>query len=205
MLMVKNISEYGISVMTSEFAGQGRPYVLYLKPGKFQYMLQDQLKVWPHGGKQDLAAYVQKGVLEVKELSAVHVATDESSTPTFASNDLATALTDAVIIRDNYNAHIGNTAFHTAVDAANVSVLAPPTTLPLLIAFITDLQGKYDAHILLAIHPTPDAWNPTAAGVPIDLPTSLVALRELFALVAQHKEQKVTLGAALTPQQIITY
>lgn len=206
MLVVKNISEYGISVMTSDAAGQGRPNVLYLKPGKWQNMMQAQLKKWPHGAKMDMATCVQKGVLEVKPLTQVHVAEDQSSTPTFNSNNLASALTDAVVVRDNYNEHLANVAFHLIADTLNDSTIVAPTTLPLLIVFLTDLRAKFNLHLAAAgVHPSNDVKNTILAAVPTDLPTSLTVLREIFAKLAQHKEQGLLAGIALTPQTIINY
>jgi len=208
MLEIRNICSYRVSVMTGDSGGSNRPNVINLGPGEHQLMMQDELTAWTKSSKQSLAKYVEMSTLRVKELTSVHVGQDMASDPAFTviNLDLDSTINTAISFRDAWNLHL-KSGVHITEDLTNNMVLADPTDLVTLIAFLTAQRAFYIAHIpSVVFHSVADAVNTLTAVIPIDLATCNVLLVDLFAKFEKHKKQAVdALTAPLTPVAILTY
>lgn len=209
MIKIQNISDYKIGISSSYVGTQGRPLYIGLAPSLHVEMTQEELKKWGTGAKEDLASYVQRGQLIVTTMVAVHIVDDLGNVPApFGAFDLPSACNTADDIRNAYNKHLLSLAVHGAQDLANPEVLAEPTTLPLLTAFIASFQANYTAHIALgaATHTVADAWNPLVPAPTGTLDQDIAALRELYGRFGGHKRQSNSAGTTiLDPNSIIAY
>jgi hypothetical protein len=140
-------------------------------------------------------------------LDSTHISPDRSKRLTFTAIDLASALLDANNFKVEYNAHIGNSAFHTVADTTNPITSADATDLATLITLLTEARIDYNAHIILAgSHPNTDLLNGVVSGVPADLSDSLTLLDELVRRLRLHKTHAIAAGSdALTPVEILTF
>lgn len=208
MIEIFNPSEYRIGLSSSYTGVQGRPLYMELGPSEIKRLTQNELRNWGTGSKSDLAGYVQRGILQVTQITALHIIDDLGNKPApFGAFDLISACNTADDIRNAYNEHVVSANVHLAPDLVNIEVLAKPTTLVLLTAFIISLQGKFNAHLGLgaATHVVADAWNTTAAPTGT-LPQNITALKDLYWKFHQHKRQaNPPAGVVLNPNQIITY
>ena len=206
MLEIQNICSYRVSVMTGDSGGSNRPAVINLGPGGRMMMMKEELRAWTAGPRQDLSRYVQMSALRITELDSVHVGKDMAKDPEYTALNLDSTINTAIAFKDAWNLH-AKSGVHIAEDTTNVMVLADPTDLTTLIAYITAQQGYYTAHIpSVVFHSNADAVNVLALGAPTDLPTSIAALTELFAKFEKHKREVTGAGTApLTPTQILTY
>jgi len=206
MLQIQNVGNSLISFSTSYLGAQGRPLYIKLQPEAWTTILQNELKNWPPGAKQNLASYVQKGQLTVRPLTICHVVNDEGNIPPeFGAFDLPSALRTASDLKTIFNDHLLSVAVHSAQDTANLMTTADPIDLPTLIAFIGNFQIDFNAHILVgAAHPNPDIVNGVVV-VAADLPTSILALKELYGRFDAHKRHTLSIGTPLNPPAIITY
>jgi len=206
MLEIQNICDYRVSVMTGDSGGSNRPNVINLGPGDKMTMMKEELKAWTMGARQDLSRCVQISSLRITELNSVHVGKDMASKPDYTAFTLQSTIDTAVAFKDAWNLHL-KSGVHIAEDLTNDMTLADPTTLPLLILYIAAQQGFYTAHIADAtFHVAGDAVNTITPIVASDLPTSIAALKELFAKFEKHKRQVAGAGTApLTPTGILTY
>jgi hypothetical protein len=208
MIQIRNIATYRVGVGSSYMGGQGRPLYIGLGPNDSVKMSQEELKKWPNGAKEDLASYVQRGLLQVSTFNNVHIVDDKGhKLPTYTACNLGSAIEIAVGFRDVYNAHVVNRGVHSTADTGNVDITAVPTNLATLTAFITAVQGAYDTHLTQAgVHPNNDVLNATTVVPDGTLVVNLDALRELYGLFDMHKRQGIATGAAvLNPNQIIAY
>jgi hypothetical protein len=208
MIQIRNISPVErVAFSTSSDDEAGRPLRIELGPGEVQFIMQEQLKKWPIHAKSRFAELVEHGSLAVNTTNNAHVAPDRSNRLTFSAIDLNSALSDAINFKTEYNAHLSNSAFHTAADGANLVTSADPTNLATLITLLTEARLDYNAHIVLgASHPFPDAINGVILGVPTDLPTSLALLEELVRRLRTHKLHNTPDGTdALNPIEILTF
>jgi len=205
MIEIRNTSTYRVGVASSYMGAQGRPIYIGLGPGQTRQITQEELKKWGAGSKSDLASYMQRGELEVVELTNVHIVNDLGHLPApFGAFDLPSALSTADDIRNAYNAHIVSLAVHSLADTGNLETSAAPTNLAALVIFIGALQGKYDAHRTAAgVHPNNDVVNATTV-VAATLPQCIDALRELHGLFRMHKHQIIS-GIVLNTNQVINY
>lgn len=207
MLQIQNISKFGVSVKTSDGGGSGRPNVLKLRPNSMTLMMQQELKSWPTGAKEDLSRYVQMGTLIIKELDRVHNGPDKSRKLDFYAEDLGSCLTFSVELQEDYNTHVLSEVFHTPA-GTNTSTAAAPTDLPTLITLISDIRTNFNLHV---VNTTPhvNADNQFAAATnPLTTVQDCVeALRQLNNVLDGHKEAVVPNASptVLTPAQIITY
>ena len=208
MVEIHNVSQYRVGLSTSYLGAQGRPLYIGLGPTQIKQITKEELSNWGDGSKSDLAGYVQHGVLKVTELTSVHLVDDlGNKLEPVTATTLLEAYDTADTIRTVYNTHILSLAVHGLPDLANVESLAKPTTLPLLTAFITSLQGNYNAHILLGptTHDVADIWNSVVAATGT-LAQNILALHELYGRFRQHQLQSDPTGSTvLNPNQIITY
>jgi len=205
MIQIRNISTYKVGLSSSYIGVQGRPLYIGLGPTDISIFSNEELKHWGDGAKADLASYVQRGQLQVDELTDVHVVYDLRHAPqTFGAFDLISACDTADELRLVYNEHIASLAFHSTADVANPEILAKPTTLPLLTAFIVSFQGNYNAHrTQVGVHVNNDVVNIAAAATGT-ITQNIQALREMYGLFNKHRKQS-TAGVTLTPTAIITY
>jgi hypothetical protein len=205
MIQIRNLSSYRIGVASSYIGVQGRPLYVGLGPSDLAVIMNEELRHWGDGAKADLASYVQRGHLQVDDLTDVHVTYDLRYAPaTFGAFDLPSACDTADEIRNVYNEHIASLAFHTIADVANPELTAKPATLVQLTAFIVSFQANYNAHRTQAgVHPNNDVVNVAAAPTGTLL-QDIAALRELYGLFNKHRKQSVA-GTTLTPVAIITY
>ncbi len=217
MLQVRNVADFPVMVSTSFMGGQGRPLYIKLQPGEHKLIGQEELKKWPEGSKENLAESMQMGHLLVNELVAVHTPKDDGHVlPKLTACNLGSALiasagewsnvtgkTDGW--SDIYNAHILNRAVHSAADSANEMILARPTDLATLVAYVVVMKTKFNAHIGAGVHATADGENTIGLPVPADLPTCIQSLRQLYGRFDAHKKQFSAGGAWLTPDAIIAY
>jgi len=206
MLEIENICDYRVSVMTGDSGGSNRPNVINLEPGEKLTMMQQELKSWTMGPRQDLSRYVQMSSLQITELDSVHVGRDMAAKPEYTALTLESTINTAVAFKNAWNLHL-RSGVHIAEDLANDMVLANPDTLPLLLLYIAAQQAFYAAHISSAVfHVAADIINGITPIVATDLPTSIAALTELFAKFEKHKRQVTGAGTPpLTPAGILTY
>jgi len=208
MVEIFNPSQYRVGLSSSYTGAQGRPLYIGLGPSELKRLTQEELRNWGDGSKADLAGYVQRGILQVTQLTALHIVDDLGNKPAqFGAFDLPSACDTADDIRNAYNGHIVSANIHLAPDLANLETLGKPTTLPLLTAFIVSLQGNFNTHLGLgaATHVVADIWNTVAAATGT-LAQNIDALKELDWKFRQHKRQwNPPAGVVLNPNQIITY
>jgi len=205
MLQIRNIGDYFISFSTSYTGAQGRPLYIKLKSGEVAFIMQEELRNWPSGVKQNVADYVQKGQLLVNEAICVHVVNDEGHIPTeFAAFDEPSAISTMMGFVEAYNEHVLSEAVHTAQDAGNMITGATPTDLATLLLYITAAQGQFNAHIAAGVHPNADVLNAVST-LHTDLPTAIAAIKEFYGRFSGHKKQFSAGGPILNPGAIIAY
>lgn len=210
MLQIQNIGQYGVSVKTWDGGGSGRPNVLHLRPNEMAFMMQQELKSWPTGAKEDLSRYVQMGTLVVKEVDGVHNGPDKSAKLDFYADDLGSAILFGVAFQQSYNKHVESAVFHTAPVPAHRSTAAVPTDLATLITLITNLRTVYTVHGAAApphVNADTQFICAPAAPAPVTEQDCIVALRDLNNILDGHREALVPAAAptVLLPAQIITY
>lgn len=205
MLEIRNISSYCVGISSSYMGAQGRPLYIKLNPGQNKQITQEELKKWGSGSKSDLASYMQRGQIEVVELTAVHIVDDLGHAPApFGAFDLPSACNTADDIRNAYNKHIISLAVHSISDAGNLETTAKPASLVALTLFIGSLQANYNAHRVSAgVHPNNDVLNPTTL-IPGTLVQNIAALQEIYSLFKMHKLQSIS-GIILNTNQVINY
>jgi hypothetical protein len=215
MLQIRNVADFPVMVSTSYTGGQGRPLYIKLGPGEHKLVGQQEVGKWPLGAKENLAESMQMGHLLVNELVAVHSPKDDGHVlPEFTACNLGSAILTAAGEWSNvtgktdgwsdvYNAHVLNQAVHSAADTANMMTLARPTDLTTLIAYVTAMKAKFNAHIGAGVHATADTANTIGAPVPADLPTCIASLRQLYGRFDAHKKQFSAGGPWLTPDAVI--
>jgi hypothetical protein len=216
MLKITNVADFPVMVSTSYMGGQGRPIFVKVKPGAFRLVGQEAVKKWPNGAKENLAESMQMGHLLIQEVTAVHSPKDDGHLPPpFIACTLGSAIlnaagewstttgkTDGWV--DAYNAHVKNSAVHTAI-GTDVVTAARPTDLPTLVAYLATIKSAFDAHIATTpLHATADGKN-TLGAAPTDLPTCIAFIRQLYNKFAAHKKEYSVSGSFLTPDAVIAY
>jgi len=207
MLQIQNIGQYGVSVKTSDGGGAGRPNVLKLRPNQLTFMMQQELKSWPTGAKEDLSRYVQMGTLVIKELDGVHNGPDKTAKLDFYAEDLGSAILFGIAFQASYNVHVESEVFHTPA-GTNLSTAAAPTDLATLITLVTDLRTVFNTHVAAAPpHANADTQFAAGTGALVTVDDCVAALRDLNNVLDGHREALVPNAAptVLTPAQIITY
>ena len=210
LLEIRNLSEYGVSIVTATAGGQGRPLVVKLRPNENIRMYPEDLQKWPIGSKQDLAEMVARATVQVSELNCVHIDYDREHLVDWHATDLNSALANAIEFKNAYNAHIVDTSLHQNADLINPITSADPITLPTLIALITEAQTDYNLHLGQMgpqVHVFNDLLNSFVIVAPVDLPTCLIKLEQLITRYHNHQRQCMDNPAVgpLSPSQIITY
>jgi hypothetical protein len=215
MLQIRNVADFPVLVSTSYMGGQGRPLYIKLGPGEHKLVGQEEVGKWPNGAKENLAESMQMGHLVVNELTAVHSPKDDGHVlPEFSACNLGSAIVTAAGTWSNvtgrtegwsdvYNAHVLNQAVHSAPDTANMMTLARPTDLTTLVAYVTAMKAKFNAHIGAGVHANADTVNTIGLPVPADLPTCIESLGQLYGRFNVHKKQFSASGAWLTPDDVI--
>jgi hypothetical protein len=170
-------------------------------------ILQENLKNYGTGVKQTIADAVASGIIVVEEIDGAHVANDRTifDLRPYTANNLPTLYTAGNLFKSVYNTHELSTAFHTTAGA--LPITSPDATdVATLITLLTEARADYNAHIIVAIHPTPDTKNAIVHVAPVDAATCESFMNEAWGKFEQHRRWGVNAAAApLNPNQIITY
>ncbi len=214
MIEIRNIGNYRVVVPAITTNGVGRPLHFALDPNERMWTGKDQFGKLPQGTKSDLAQYVAKTLLQVREVDGVHVYPDLGHKPendyTYLRSEpadigLDRCLAYAVDFNVVADTHVTDITFHT-VSVASPGI-ADPTNLATLDVFCGAWVTAYNTHIALAAqHPNADTTNVCPAHPGATLADCVVTLSNLDRLYAAHKEMYYATGAvSLSPNVVLNY